>query len=305
MKGGLASGEGLIWAVRDPIERTKKGETYVDDPGEPDKRLLAVEEEFSAVCKVATREGNTLSETIRRAWDGKPLGNLTKNSPARCAAPHVGILAHVTRAELLRVLDSTDAANGFGNRFLWVCVRRSKELPEGGRLPDAEREELIARTRRALAAARRLGEVRRDDAAKQLWAEVYGDLSSPGRGLFGAMTDRAEAHVLRLSLLYALLDGSRTITVDHLLAALALWDYCAASARHVFGDATGDPIADRLLAALRSNGAMAQSEIVDLFGRHVGAARLGRAQEELLRSGLVRSEQEATPGRPRTVWRAT
>ncbi|MDP9359734.1 MAG: YfjI family protein, partial [Chloroflexota bacterium] len=252
--GGLASGEGLIWAIRDPIEGVKKGEVVEVDPGIADKRLLAVEEEFSAVCRVATRDGNTLSETIRRAWDGKPLGNLTKNSPARCGAPHVGILAHVTQAELLRVLDSTDAANGFGNRFLWVCVRRSKLLPEGGRLPDEAREALVARTRAALQAARRLGEIRRDEEATALWAELYPDLSTAGTGLFGAMTDRAEAHVLRLSLLYALADEARRIGVEHLAAALALWDYCAASARHIFGDALGDPIADRILAALRGGG---------------------------------------------------
>ena len=304
--GGLSSGEGLIWAIRDPIEQTKKGETFVTDPGVSDKRLLAVEEEFSAVCRVATRDGNTLSETIRRAWDGKPLGNLTKNSPARCATPHVSMLAHVTRAELLRVMDSTDAANGFGNRFLWVCVRRSKELPEGGRLPAAERAALVGRTHAALMAARKLGEVRRDATARDLWAEVYHDLSSSGVGLFGSMTDRAEAHVLRLSLLYALVDGAPAISAAHTLAALALWDYCAASARHTFGDALGDPDADRILAALRGGGALDQTQLSDLFGRHAKGPRLGRALAALLAAGKVRTWQEGgTGGRHRTWWAAT
>src|SRR3712207_8342266 len=45
-------------------------------------------------------------------------------------------------------------------------------------------------------------------------------------GLFGAVTGRAEAHVLRLSCLYAALDMSDTVTVTHLRAALALWRYC-------------------------------------------------------------------------------
>ena len=40
------------------------------DPGEPDKRLLVVEEEYSVVLKVASREGNTLTEQLRKAWDG-------------------------------------------------------------------------------------------------------------------------------------------------------------------------------------------------------------------------------------------
>ncbi|MDP9470224.1 MAG: DUF3987 domain-containing protein [Chloroflexota bacterium] len=303
--GGLASGEGLIWAIRDPIEGVKKGEVVKVDPGVVDKRLLAVEEEFSAVCRVATRDGNTLSETIRRAWDGKPLGNLTKNSPARCGAPHVGILAHVTQAELLRVLDSTDAANGFGNRFLWVCVRRSKLLPEGGRLPETDRESLVTQTRVALQAARRLGEVRRDEAATALWAELYPDLSAAGTGLFGAMTDRAEAHVLRLSLLYALADGAHRIGAEHLAAALALWDYCAASARHIFGDALGDPVADRILAALRGGGPLDRTQINELFGRHAKGPQLDRGLAALLAAGKARTWVEATGGRPRTLWAAT
>jgi hypothetical protein len=116
------------------------------------------------------------------------------------------------------------------------------------------------------------------------------------------LTDRAEAHVLRLSLLYALLDGSAVITAEHLIAALAVWDYCAASAQYIFGDSTGDSIADRVLTALRANGPMAQGEIVDRLGRHVNSGRLGKAFESLLTGGLARSIREETPGRPRTVW---
>src|SRR3712207_8305102 len=36
----------------------------------------------------------------------------------------------------LRHLSETEAANGFANRFLWIMVRRSKELPFGGGAPD-------------------------------------------------------------------------------------------------------------------------------------------------------------------------
>src|SRR5262249_37552958 len=77
---GLSSGEGLIWCVRDKIEKSRpvieKGrvtgyETVIEDPGIADKRLLVIQTEFSSVLKVMRREGNTLSETIRDAWDGR------------------------------------------------------------------------------------------------------------------------------------------------------------------------------------------------------------------------------------------
>ena len=76
--GGLSSGEGLIWAVRDPIYKTEnikeKGRTVdtqevLADAGVADKRLLALESEFGSVLKVIGRERNTLSAIIRQAWD--------------------------------------------------------------------------------------------------------------------------------------------------------------------------------------------------------------------------------------------
>jgi hypothetical protein len=56
-----------------------------------------------------------------------------------------------------------------------------------------------------------------------------------------------------LSLLYALLDGAKVISTPHMLAALAAWDYCEASAQFIFGDSLGYPEADRILAALRTD----------------------------------------------------
>src|SRR5262249_51213837 len=140
---GLSSGEGLIWAVRDPIEklepiREKKEirgyRTVIEDPGVEDKRLLVLEPEFASVLRVLERDGNTLSAVIRDAWDRGDLRTLTKNSPARASGAYISIIGHITLEELRRYLTATEAGNGFANRFLWLCVKRSKTLPEGGNL---------------------------------------------------------------------------------------------------------------------------------------------------------------------------
>lgn len=60
-------------------------------------------------------------------------------------------------------------------------------------------------------------------------APEYGRLSEGGGDLVGALTSRAEVQMLRLSCLYAPLDGCRLIGVEHLRAALALWNYVTAS----------------------------------------------------------------------------
>jgi hypothetical protein len=147
-----------------------------------------------------------------------------------------------------------------------------------------------------------LGRVERDKEAKAAWAEVYPDLSNGYPGLFGAITNRAEAQVLRLSVLYAVLDSSRIIQIPHLEAALAVWQYCEASARFVFGDATGDPIADRILEAL-ANGEMDRTSIYYLFGKHAKSDRIAQALAMLQSAKLVRVERrESDGGRPREVW---
>jgi len=292
---GLSSGEGLIWAVRDAIiERKKKGKgddtSYEDeevDSGIADKRLLVIESEFASTLRVMGRDGNTLSPLIRQAWDRGDLQTMTKNSPAKATGAHISIIGHVTEDELRRYLDRTEIGNGFANRFLFVHVRRSKCLPEGGSLNDEAMRPLVQRVAKALDFARSIDLVTRDDEARELWVGVYQKLSEGGRGLFGAVTSRAEAHVMRLAMLYALLDESAQIRVEHLRAALAVWDYCEQSARMIFGAALGDPVADEIGRALKSNpNGLSRTEISNLFGRNRNANTIQRALDILQREGI-------------------
>lgn len=304
---GLSSGEGLIWAVRDPIQRTERDrqtkavETVVTDPGVDDKRLLIIEPEFASTLRVLAREGNTLSSVVRKGWDSGMLRTLTKNSPARATDAHVSIIAHVTEDELRRYLDATEAANGYGNRHLFLCVRRSRCLPFGGRSVVADG--LLRRLQQAVDHGRHAGRVEMDAEAARAWETVYPGLSEERDGLFGALTGRAEAHAVRLALLYALLDCSAEIRLPHLLAALAVWKYAEDSARYIFGDAIGDRIADDILDALRrSPDGMTRTELRDLFGRHESRTRITDALAALLRRDKVRRETEQTGGRPTERW---
>jgi hypothetical protein len=302
---GLSSGEGLIFAVRDPVvSEDKSGDMVVVDPGVADKRLLVVEGEFGRVLKVMTREGNTLSAVIRAAWDGERLSTMTRNSPLKATGAHISVIGHITRAELLRLLSKTDTENGFANRFLWVLVRRSKVLPFGGEWGKVNTAPLVKLLGVALECARGAGAITWGESAKGLWEEVYPEISEGKAGLFGAATSRAEAQALRLAALYAALDDSSTIEEDHLRAALALWEYAEQSARYIFGDACGDPVADRIVEALQEkpNAGLTRNEIMNLFNRHVSSERIGQALEMLQEAGRVRCEYEPTGGRPVERW---
>lgn len=312
IRPGLSSGEGLIWAVRDPIVETspvkEKGRVVeypdvIKDKGVEDKRLLIIEEEFASVLKVISREGNTLSAILRSAWNTGDLSTLTKNSAATASGAHISLIGHITVSELRRYMESTEAMNGFGNRILWLCASRSKKLPEGGDVPEGELQALAARLRTAAAFAATVGEMPRDDEARILWHAIYGDLSDARPGLFGALVARAEAHVMRLSCLYALLDCSGVVRLPHLMAAVELWRYCDDSARCIFGDALGDPEADAILEALRRNPAgLTRTEIRDLFKRHKSTANIEAALSLLHSQKKARMTHEKTDGRPVERW---
>jgi len=312
---GFVSGEGLIWQVRDPITRLEPvkekgrltGEYHevIIDPGVRDKRLLIFEPEFASTLKVMNRDGNILSAAVRQAWDGPNLSTLAKNSPGRTTGAHISIIAHITKEELCRYLDRTEAANGFGNRFLWVCVRRSKLLPEGGQLQDVDFAPLLKKLSAAINFGREAGRIRLSEDARQIWREVYGPLSEGKPGMFGALVSRAEAQVVRLACIYTLLDYSLMIHPEHLYAALAVWHYAEASVRYIFGDATGDPVADQILAALReAPGGLSQTDISNLFGRNLPAGRIHQALTLLLNQRMVVAETKETGGRRAVIWKA-
>jgi len=290
--GGLASGEGLIAAVADGPE------------GRPDPRLLVVEEEFSRPLAAASREGSTLSAIIRQAWDTGNLRVMTRHQPLRASGAHVSVLAHSTVEDIRRRLTDTDVANGFANRFAFAVVRRSKRLPSGGRVLEADLSSLIRQVRTAVTEARKVQTLHRSPEAEFRWADLYNLIADdePG-GLLGAATARADAQVLRLSVAYALTDGSRTIELPHLEAAWALWSYCSASARLLFGDRTGDEVEDRLLTAIREagEGGLDSTGQFAAFSRNISGRRLEVARASLEHKGLIYTEPVRTDGRPRVI----
>jgi hypothetical protein len=91
-----------------------------------------------------------------------------------------------------------------------------------------------------------------------------------------------------------------------LSAALAVWQYCENSARFVFGGIVGDPLADTILAELRTcPEGLDRTQIAALFSRNQAAVAVNQALGSLKRQGLASEVQQETGGRPREVWSLT
>lgn len=100
-------------------------------------------------------------------------------------------------------------------------------------------------------------------------------------------------------MIYALLDLDKLVRVQHLLAALAVWDYCETSVKYIFGQSLGDPVADGILEALEAaQDGLTRTEIYNLFGRHQRSENIQQAIGELLRRGFIAIEAIETRGRP-------
>lgn len=307
---GLASGEGLIYHIRDAVweektdKRTKQIETVCTDNGITDKRLLIVEGEFAQVLRVQGREGNTLSAFLRNLWDNGTARNLTKNSPLRTTDAQVSIIGHITKTELLNCLDEVESVNGYANRFLWFAVRRSKFLPFGGDEIDLrEIERFKGKLAKSINFARTVERMIFTREARDLFATVYQKLETSRFGFLAKITQRATAYVCRLSCIFALLDGKDEIGREHLEASLAVWQYAEDSARYIFGERIGDKNADVILKALNeSENGLTRTEIRNLFDRHISNERLNSALLTLLENGLARFEKVDTKGKPKEIW---
>ncbi len=291
--GGFGSGEAVVESVGDAAD---------DNQGASDKRLLVREGEFARILQVASRDGATLSEIQRDAWDGGVLAVRTRKSTVTATGSHISVIADITAEELHSKLANVDAFNGFANRYCWWLARRSKKLPSGGIIDEDDLRAWSEPVAEAIRAARTRTRTTRAPEAERAWEILYDLIDDEACGILGAVTARAEAQILRLSLFYALLDQSEQIGLLHLLAATAVWDYSAASARHIFGPyRSGDPDTDKLLEALRDAGdeGLDGTEQHAVFSGHRSAHRLLEIRRKLEEASLITTTQQTTDGRPR------
>lgn len=306
VNGGLATGEGLVNAVKDPVTKMKDGQEVTVEEGVKDKRLLVVEPEFASVLKVMNREHNILSPILRSAWDRGDLRTLTKTSPLKATGTHISVIGHIVQEELLRCLNSTEMANGFANRLLIFTGKRSKNLPFGGNVPFAELNQLTNKIFKAVSFGRDCGEITFDNNARELWIKIYNDLTADEPGIIGSMSARIEPYTLRLAGIYAVLDSSNQINPEHLRAAVAVIDYYIASLYYLFGNLAGNPLADRIFEALTDKpDGMSKNDLMDYFQRNKTSDEISTALDLLTGMERIKSQTEKTSGRDITVYNLT
>jgi hypothetical protein len=217
------------------------------------------------------------------------------------------VIGHITATELRHHINPVELANGLLNRFLLLGCRRVRLLPEGGNPDPLKHTGLDHRLHATLNSAQRAGQIRLSPAARQAWADAYQQLAQPQPGIAGAISARAEAHTIRLALIYALLDSTREIQPVHLTAALALWNYAQRSATWALERTTGNPLAHQIHAALTHQlpDGLTRTQLRDLLHRNPTTLQLDQALNMLADDGKITSQRVLTAGRPAELWTAT
>ncbi|MEW5789524.1 MAG: hypothetical protein AB1899_16895 [Pseudomonadota bacterium] len=314
--GGLSSGEGLVYAIRD----AREGEDGKDgDPGVKDKRLLVVESEFASVLALIKREGSVLSAMLRILFDGghlEPLSKSGQKAGERASWPHVVNIGHITAFELREKATENDAANGLLNRYIILFVYRPKLVPLPEPTPEATIRHLAERVADAIEAAtggdyhaRDRQEIRLGDDARELWIEQYPQLSRDRDGKGGSLMARAEVYARMLAMIFCLMDGRREIEPCDLRAALAWVDYWRQSVDYIFrmGDDYGelDPFTTRVFELIRAEPGITAEKLRDRFNRNEPAKKIKSALEVLLSMAppLIEARKKTdTGGRPATCY---
>lgn len=247
--GGLSTGEGVAWAVRDAREPDTLGKG--GDLGVNDKRLMVIESEFANVLGQVKREGNILSPTIRNLWDGRDIEPLTKTSQLTATRPHVVIIGHITGHELREKSTENDAANGLMNRFMILHVHRPKLVPLPEPTPDDVLQATAARLADAIDYATKgdphgnnTHEIVMTYEAKELWCRLYPQITRDLDGKAGSLMARSEVYARMLAMVFCLMDRRNEIEPCDLMAALAWVEYWHQSITYIFMTGDDEPEVD-------------------------------------------------------------
>jgi Protein of unknown function (DUF3987) len=297
---GFGSGEAIVGLIADPMQQSVRdtksslGFKNIVKPGVQDKRLFIREGEAASIFQLASKKESRADIILRDGWDGLPLKNIVKgktdgiNNSAMCMEPHLSISGDTTRDELKRRMPDGADQNGFGNRFLFAFVYRTKLCPNGG--PELDWTNEVVQLHKTLQFARSVGYVPLTGAARKMWHKMYVEIENEVGELPAlpqAMCARGVAHVRRLALIFALLDMKDVVDSAHLQAAKKLWDYCMDSARFIFAGETKEQA--QIVSWMRLNpGAVSVRQITDeVFNRHRKVEWVKTQLDGLVRIGSV------------------
>ncbi len=264
------------------------------------RNLLLVEEEMARLLEAAGRQGSTLSAMIRLLFDG---GTLTRNcvsGETEAKDYFCGLVGHITPEELRLRLSASDQTNGLANRFLFIASHARQSViwfqDDDGRvnLPTSTPGVTVGDLARQGASTGflKLGTDARDWLKRAHASRCY----ASNNPLLG----RLWTHFCRIAVVYAVLDGSKSVEICHLEAAAAIVDYAEATTAMVFPSRPVATLADKIRQAVVRAGedGVTLTELSKALPRGLAPTERDAAVGELKTEGSI--EEIRVPGSGRT-----
>ena len=300
---GLSSAEGLLAQIADPWQKENRKGEVVDQGGTGDKRLMVWLGELSSLLRKAKQERvSNIVPIMTEAFDCPPDLHLpTKADPITVTEPYISLVAASTPS-WLEDLQDRDVLGGFANRFAFVLGEAKAPIP----FPDAPdvqlRDQIVSHIKEVMEWLAEPVEITLTESARDLWREYYTRWHSLtwSDEIMSAMVQRVPDMVLKISLLFAVLEKRMQIDAETLTAGIDAGGYLAASMQRIFSDfhTSKEIKREKRIETVLADGPMKYAGLRRALGGRHSAEEINKTLYALKKSGQI---SEFTQGRG-VVW---
>jgi hypothetical protein len=224
----LATWEGLLLAM------SRKDE----EPNLQSEKTLVCMSEFDGFLKKSRNDAiSHLIPELCNIYDCPPeVKNSTKGSPIVVKNPFLSILAGIQPEVLEKSFQTGDVNGGFAGRFIYVYDVSDKEIPIPIWNKQTEYNQLIT-TLSYIKNNCIEKEIIRYKGFESLWNPFYHTYRTPNGdpSLLLQLNDRMQNHVLKMAMIFAVLDGESEIMEYHLADAINIGYWLIGNNRRLFG----------------------------------------------------------------------
>src|SRR5262249_22702200 len=223
--------------------------------------------------------------------------------------PFVSFIAGTPKEWLTDAIGSGEIMGGFVNRFLPIEGMSNKSIPFPNPADDQTAKQLAAELTKIIDQCTTVPvEMKWSAGATGIYEKFYNAWHHRQSSLsndMAAITNRIPIHVVKIAVVYSILDGQFEIT-DHAIAtAIQIGDYLERTAVSIFGD-TGlsrqGRVEQMIISRLKANGGMMEyRKLQRAVGGKTDAESFVRAIRTLIMAEAIKVMPKTTPPTPRMV----
>jgi hypothetical protein len=287
----LSTWEGLLSAMMPDME---------DDSKKNNLTIICMSE-FDALLKKSRQEA--IAHLIPNLCDiydcPDEVRNTTKGTPLKVIKPYLCILAGIQPDIIEKSFQSGDVHGGFAGRFMYVYDTCDKEIAIPKWDKEKEYQAILTKLNRIADICVDDNEIKIDPDCDNLWTAFYHEYRNPNghSPLLFQLNDRMQNHVLKLAMIFAILEGKKEIGYLHMQDAINIGYWLMDNNKRLFGmigKTLHSKTEQQIIDAIRA-GKTNSRELFQKFGGNVSSRDLQYALEGLIKMGVVIEKMKANP----------